>query len=96
MFEVRVDEHGVITLSGSITIKNIEGIYQEMMKIYDDTQCTAIDMTGINDADTAGLQLLLSFVKSFREIGTKISCITNPSIDDILEITGLRRNICVA
>jgi anti-anti-sigma regulatory factor len=96
VFEIRVSEDGVITLSGLITIKNIEKIYQEMIKIYNETQCVEINMAEVVEVDIAGLQMLLSFVRSFHEIGTNIKCITNPTVEETLEITGLRSSFYAA
>jgi anti-anti-sigma factor len=97
MYKVEVNKDGVIRISGDITIVNLESIYQEMTKIYNnEIQCSAIDMSGVEEIDTAGLQMLLSFIKSFQEIGSDIKCVVNPKVKELVSLTGLENRFHVA
>jgi anti-anti-sigma factor len=97
MYKIGVNKDGVINISGNVTIVNLESIYQEMTKIYNnEIQCSAIDMSGVDEIDTAGLQMLMSFVKSFQEIGTEIKCTANPKVKEFMALTGLENRFHVA
>jgi anti-anti-sigma factor len=97
MYKIEVNKDGVINISGNVTIVNLESIYQELTKIYNnEIQCSAIDMSGVEEIDTAGLQMLLSFIKSFQEIGSEIKCTINPIVKDLVCLTGLENRFHAA
>lgn len=66
MSEVEIDDMGVVKLTGEIDIFSVEALQQRLLAITpDEFPEITLDLSGVTELDTAGLQLLWAFRSGF-------------------------------
>ncbi len=84
MFDAIPEKSGLVRLQGEATIHNIPQVREKLLAISTQfPQVTSIDLDNLNDIDTAGVQVLLSFKKNHPS--TVFHCRNNKT----LELVGL-------
>lgn len=89
MFEVITNKKGTVTVTGAMTIREIDSLYQELCKIVTHGNCSMLDCTEVTEIDTAGLQVLIAFKRSFLGNLTTIDILLSNQIVEALQLTGL-------
>jgi anti-sigma B factor antagonist len=65
MTEIQLDDTGTLKLFGEVTISTAQDLYSQLAAISaDDHPMLTIDLSGLTQLDTAGVQLLLAFRRS--------------------------------
>jgi ABC-type transporter Mla MlaB component len=75
-------------LTGALQVHHLEGIKDVLMTLVNEEYPLTVEVSRIEDLDIAGLQILLSFLRS-RKSETKIAGIT-PDMARAIEIIGLK------
>lgn len=96
MFEIKVDEKGVVTVSGALTIACIGALYTELSQIFNDGICVSLDCTAVTEIDTAAMQVMMAFKKSLSDINRSVDCIVSKSMHETLLLTGIIKQFKVA
>lgn len=91
MFEIKVDDGGVLHASGKLTIANVDNLRTELVDILNSDACKALDFTGVTEIDTAALQVLLAFRKDLAGINKKVDCNAGPVMMKALSLSGLNK-----
>jgi len=60
-------------LEGDLGIVQVDALYEQMSAIFEQAGEIEIDASGLNQVDTAGIQLLYAFIHDARGKGLKIS-----------------------
>ena len=81
----------ILKIEGDVVITKLKELQKSLTDIMDENNICKVDLTGVKVIDTAGVQLIIVFLKSFAKQHEKIS-ITGMSetVLKILEITGLK------
>jgi len=91
MLEIKVNEKGVVAVSGALTIGHIDALYAELSKIFDEGTCAALDLTSVTEVDVAALQVIAAFKKSLLEINRPVDCVAGLAVKEALELSGLKK-----
>lgn len=91
MFKIQKDNKGIIVITGSLTITNVEALYSELKELYDEDARATIDCSGVIEIDMAALQLFIALKRSCSETSRPIVYITSPAIDEALALSGLTK-----
>jgi anti-anti-sigma factor len=87
--EVGTDEKGVIFFKGALTASNIEHVYSVLEGIFDESpRNITLDLSGVEEIDTLGLQLLVSIRKTFSSDGNVRILAVSPQVAEAVEISG--------
>lgn len=87
--EISIDNQGVITLKGNLVVSDIENIHSTLESLLEDSsQIITLDMSGVDEMDIAGMQLLYSIKKTYETEGALRIRAINPALVDILDISG--------
>jgi ABC-type transporter Mla MlaB component len=62
----------VATLGADCTIEHAPGLHQELLKMLGERACVTLDVSAVKRCDTAGLQILIAFVRERREAGQPV------------------------
>ncbi len=65
--------YALLTFQGPITIYQVKDLREEILPCTDKYDRLALDLSGVDDCDSAGVQLLYSVLKTVEEKGGKIS-----------------------
>jgi len=91
MLKVKAGREGTVSISGELTIGNVEELYSELTKVFNDGICTTLDLSGVTDIDTSALQVLAAFKKALLELNRPIACPVSEAVQDALELSGISR-----
>lgn len=91
MFEISVNEEGVVTISGSLTIGHIEALYVELSKIFNEGTCTTLDLSDVSEIDVAALQVFMAFKKSLLEINRSVGFIAGEAVQETIGLSGFKK-----
>jgi anti-anti-sigma factor len=78
------DDGIVLRIERAMSVGEIAAIHKEITACFDECEDLTLDLTGVNDCDISGLQLLYSARKTARSVGKAFS-VDNPS-ESIIEI----------
>jgi ABC-type transporter Mla MlaB component len=59
----------VATLGADCTIEHAPALHQQLLKMLGERACVTLDVSAVKRCDTAGLQVLVAFVRERREAG---------------------------
>jgi ABC-type transporter Mla MlaB component len=59
-------------LSADCTIEHAPGLQQQLAKVLDDRACVTLDFGAVKRCDTAGMQVLVAFIRERREAGREV------------------------
>lgn len=84
--EIHKDASGTLVLKGSLVVSEIESIHTKIEPLLDETiRETVLDLSGVDDIDISGLQLLYAMKKSAENEGSfRIKAISTPVRECIL------------
>ena len=88
----REDKDGNVTLKieGSMSIYEAAAVRAELLACFDSDEDLALDLKGVTDCDTAGLQLLCAAQKTAAEEGKKFCIAGAPApVMDLLRDAGV-------
>lgn len=75
-----VDGDGIISLRGALLLATVESVLKQSSKIFvQQSGDLTIDLAGVNHADSAGLALLIHWVRELRAAGRYLSYIQTPT-----------------
>jgi len=67
MTELQIDDWGILKLVGDVSIFTVQELHPLLLTVSpDDYPELKIDLSGLTDLDTVGVQLLLGFRRRFR------------------------------
>ena len=89
MFNVNKVKDGVYSFSGPLTIHHIEDLKKTLEQFLKEQDLTLI-LEDVTDIDTAAIQLLVSFKKTYEKSKNKLSIQTNAFVREAFNILGLR------
>ena len=69
---VAASKRPTIALAADCTIEHSPGLHAQLAKILTDRACVTLDFTAVKRSDTAGLQVLVAFIRERREAGRQI------------------------
>jgi ABC-type transporter Mla MlaB component len=61
-----------VVLGADCTIEHAPGLHKNLVKLLTDRACVTVDVTAVKRCDTAGLQVLVAFVRERREAGREV------------------------
>lgn len=61
-----------IKIDGSMSIYDVAGIHKKILTSFTENTTVNIDLSEVNSCDVAGIQLLLSAIKTGKESGNRI------------------------
>jgi len=80
----------ILKIEGDVVITNLTELQTSLKEIMDEDNISEMDLTGVKLIDTAGVQLLIVFLKSFiKQHKISITGISG-AVLEILKITGLK------
>jgi len=91
MLQIEIGQGGEAVVSGALLISSIEDFYKELAKLFNDGNCSVLDLRGVTEIDTAALQVLIAFKKSLIEINRNVDLIAGSSIREVLGLSGLTK-----
>jgi ABC-type transporter Mla MlaB component len=62
----------VATLGADCTIEHAPGLHQQLLKMLGERAFVTLDVSAVKRCDTAGLQVLVAFVRERREMGQPV------------------------
>lgn len=87
--EILVDDNGVIIFKGALVASNIDNAHAVLENIF---ECSGrnvhLDLTGVDEIDISGLQLIYSIKKTFSTDGNVRIVAMSPQVDEAMEISG--------
>ncbi len=87
--EITRDGSGAIVLSGQMVVSAIEGIHSQLESILEEvSQEIVLDLAGVTEIDTSGLQLLYAIWKSFVQGGSVRFASVSPPVKEALALSG--------
>lgn len=69
---VRSSKAPLATVGADCTIEHATGLHKQLLKMLADRACVTLDVTAVKRCDTAGLQVLATFVRERREAGLPV------------------------
>lgn len=79
----------VITISGEVKVQYLESLGDCLQRGIDAVDAIGLSLSHITEIDTAGLQALLSFLLTRKEVGPVHIVDSSPVVDKALKLTGL-------
>ncbi len=89
MFSVNKVKNGTYSLSGPLTIHQIEDLKKVLEQFLKEKNLVLI-LGEVTEIDTAAIQLLASFKKTYEKTNDRLSVQTNEFVQDALNILGFR------
>lgn len=93
MFQLTHPAPGQLAIAGSLTIYEVSQAHTEMAAVLNsDTQVAAwrLDLSEVEELDTAGVQLLLALHKSLLQLGIVLeTCNPAAAVSELLELLRL-------
>lgn len=87
--EIVKDSSGIIALKGSLTASNIEAIHAQLEPLLDERiHDMVLDLSGVDDIDISGLQLLCSIKKSAESEGAFLIRALSPQVREAIVLSG--------
>lgn len=91
MFEIKVDDEGIVQASGILTIASVDTLRTELVNVLNNDTCKALDFTKVTEIDTAALQVLLTFRKDLMGPNKTVDCSAGPVVREALSLSGLNK-----
>jgi len=89
MFSVNKIKNGLYSFSGPLTIHQIEDLKNVLEQFLKEKNITLI-LEEVTEIDTAAIQLLVSFKKTYEKTNDRLSVRANESVQEALNILGLQ------
>ncbi|HNQ85406.1 MAG TPA: STAS domain-containing protein [Deltaproteobacteria bacterium] len=87
--QITVDSAGVIHFKGNLVVSTIENVHSTLESLLErSSRVVTLDLSGVNEIDIAGLQLLYSLKMTFETDGALRIRAFSPTIGDILGASG--------
>lgn len=84
-------DNDVITISGEVKVQYLESLGDCLQRGLDSEGAVRLSLAQVTEIDTAGLQALLSFLLTRKEIGPVNIVDSSPVVERALELTGLKQ-----
>lgn len=82
-----------LTVSGELRIQELEQLVDGLRQALEASEPLEVEMSGVDGADMAGLQALVSFVLSRREIGPITIKSPSTALLRALQVSGLHPHL---
>lgn len=90
MLNIIINEN-ILKIEGDVVITNLKELQKSLKEVIDENNICGLDLTGVKLIDTAGVQLIIVFLRSFiKQHEISITGISE-TVLKILEITGLKK-----
>jgi anti-anti-sigma factor len=87
--EIQKDATGALILKGSLTVSHIESAHVKLEPLLDESiHDTVLDLSGVDDTDISGLQLLYSIKKSAESEGSFHIRAISPQVKEYILLSG--------
>lgn len=89
-------QDGVVTvlLSGELSIYSASPLFSEHVRDLDFSSSLLIDLSGVEEMDTAGMQILLMLLARADKVGKGCEVLsTSPAVDRYLDLFNLQESI---
>ena len=81
----------VTALGADCTIEHAPGLHQQLAKVLTDRACVTLDFSAVKRCDTAGLQVLVAFIRERRDAGRELELASvSESFLATVQLLGLR------
>jgi anti-anti-sigma factor len=87
--EIKKDSSGALVFKGKMVASEIESIHSKVEPLLDETILdTVLDLSGVDDIDISGLQLISSIKKSAENEGTFRIRAISPQVKECIILSG--------
>jgi anti-anti-sigma factor len=87
--EIHKDTSGALVFKGQLVVSEIEFIHSKVEPLLDDTiHETVLDLTGVDDIDISGLQLIFAIKKTAVSDGTFRIRGASPKVKELMILAG--------
>jgi anti-anti-sigma factor len=87
--EIQKDSSGALVFKGSLVVSEIEFIHSKVEPLLDETlHETVLDLSGVEDIDISGLQLILAMKKTAVSDGAFRIKAASPKVKEIMLLAG--------
>jgi len=87
----RAKRAAVTALGADCTIEHAPGLHRELAKVLAERACVTLDFSAVKRCDTAGLQVLVAFIRERREAGRELELASlSESFLATVQLLGLR------
>ena len=87
---IKIDKQPVLALSGPLTIYTVASARQEIPARLAKSKAKALDLSGVDDLDTAGAQLLLWLKRNEAHLGSELVMVHHsPAVVEVLDLLRL-------
>lgn len=88
--EKKQDDTGILFLKGDLNIYHAQAVRDKVLEQFNESKRTAIDLSGVAEADTAGVQILVWAKKESERRNHPIKMINHsPPIIKAIDLLGL-------
>ena len=88
--EIQPDGTGLLRLSGELTIYHAAELKAALLPLADEARALVLDLSGVSDIDSAGLQLLLALRRSLAAQGATVQLAgVSGAVADALALYGM-------
>ncbi len=87
--EIKKDSSGALVIKGKMVASEIETIHSKIEPLLDETILdTVLDLSGVDDIDISGLQLIFAIKKSAESEGTFRIRTVSPQVKECILLSG--------
>lgn len=87
--DIKKDSSGALILKGQLVVSEIESIHSKLEPLVDETiHDIVLDLSGIDDIDISGLQLIFSIKKSVEGEGAFRIRAVSPKVKECIHLSG--------
>lgn len=90
MLTITEDGKGTVSFSGELNIHSLERLRDKLNRYLKEGKDLIFDFKGVTIMDTAAIQLLISFKKSYDRANKRLTIELNPTVQKTLETMGAR------
>jgi ABC-type transporter Mla MlaB component len=86
------NQNGNLTIAGQLLIRHLDSFKESLWEFLSTSSPIKVDVSQIKEVDLAGLQLLLAFLKTRKEVGGASITGLSKAFDRALKLTGLEKH----
>lgn len=91
MLNITDDEKGRVGFSGELNIHNLEKLRDKLNRYLKEGKDLVFDFKRVTIIDTAAIQLLISFKKSYDRANKRLTIGLNPTVQKTLKTMGVQK-----
>ncbi|KIX13832.1 STAS domain-containing protein [Dethiosulfatarculus sandiegensis] len=86
------NQDGNLAIAGQLLIRHLDSFKESLWEPLSSNSPVTVDVSQIKEVDLAGLQLLLAFLRSRKEVGGAFITGLSKAFDRALKLTGLEEH----